>query len=94
MPPLETVAGLRMCWALENWSCMGVTLLFFIVIGSSWRRAATMPHCRLGFSKESKMAGVKQARDGAVGVLTLNEPASLNAMTPDLFGGLAARSAR
>jgi 2-(1,2-epoxy-1,2-dihydrophenyl)acetyl-CoA isomerase len=36
------------------------------------------------------MAGVKQARDGAVGVLTLNEPASLNAMTPDLLGGLAA----
>src|SRR3954454_14823269 len=36
------------------------------------------------------MAGVKQSRDGAVGVLTLNEPASLNAMTPDLLGGLAA----
>ena len=35
------------------------------------------------------MAGVKQARDGAVGVLTLDEPASLNAMTPDLLGGLA-----
>ena len=29
------------------------------------------------------MAGVTQTRDGAVGVLTLNEPASLNAMTPD-----------
>lgn len=27
------------------------------------------------------MAGVKQARDGAVGVLTLVEPASVNAMT-------------
>jgi 2-(1,2-epoxy-1,2-dihydrophenyl)acetyl-CoA isomerase len=36
------------------------------------------------------MAGVKQARDGAVGMLTLNEPASLNAMTPDLLGALAA----
>src|SRR5229473_4302566 len=36
------------------------------------------------------MAGVKQKRDGAVGLLTLNEPASLNAMTPDLLGGLAA----
>ena len=35
------------------------------------------------------MAGVKQARDGAVGILTLSEPASLNAMTPDLLGGLA-----
>lgn len=35
------------------------------------------------------MAGVKQARDGAVGVLTLDEPASLNAMTPDLLGSLA-----
>ena len=28
------------------------------------------------------MAGVKQTRDGAVGLLTLSEPASLNAMTP------------
>ncbi len=36
------------------------------------------------------MAGVKQARDGAVGVLKLDEPASLNAMTPDLLGALAA----
>ena len=36
------------------------------------------------------MAGVTQARDGAVGVLTLSEPASLNAMTPDLLGALAA----
>ena len=36
------------------------------------------------------MAGVKQTRDGAVGLLTLSEPASLNAMTPDLLGGLAA----
>src|SRR6516225_7753729 len=36
------------------------------------------------------MAGVKQARDGAVGILTLDEPASLNAMTLDLLGALAA----
>nr|WP_249141759.1 enoyl-CoA hydratase-related protein [Bradyrhizobium diazoefficiens] len=36
------------------------------------------------------MAGVKQARDGAVGILTLDEPATLNAMTPDLLGALAA----
>ena len=35
------------------------------------------------------MAGVKQAREGAVGILTLDEPASLNAMTPDLLGALA-----
>jgi 2-(1,2-epoxy-1,2-dihydrophenyl)acetyl-CoA isomerase len=35
------------------------------------------------------MAGVKQARDGAVGILTLDEPSSLNAMTPDLLGALA-----
>lgn len=34
------------------------------------------------------MAGVKQGRDGAVGILTLNEPESLNAMTPDLLGAL------
>jgi 2-(1,2-epoxy-1,2-dihydrophenyl)acetyl-CoA isomerase len=36
------------------------------------------------------MSGVKQARDGAVGLLTLDEPASLNAMTPELLGGLTA----
>ncbi|MBR1132814.1 enoyl-CoA hydratase-related protein [Bradyrhizobium iriomotense] len=36
------------------------------------------------------MAGVKQARDGDVGILTLDEPACLNAMTPDLLGALAA----
>jgi len=35
------------------------------------------------------MAGVKQARDGAVGILTLSESASLNAMTPGLLGALA-----
>src|SRR5262245_23656815 len=35
------------------------------------------------------MAGVKQGRDGAVGILTLNEPESLNAMTPDLLAALA-----
>jgi 2-(1,2-epoxy-1,2-dihydrophenyl)acetyl-CoA isomerase len=35
------------------------------------------------------MTSVKQTRDGAVGLLTLNDPASLNAMTPDLLGGLA-----
>jgi 2-(1,2-epoxy-1,2-dihydrophenyl)acetyl-CoA isomerase len=35
------------------------------------------------------MAGVKQDRDGAVGILTMNESESLNAMTPDLLGALA-----
>ncbi|MDQ8726692.1 enoyl-CoA hydratase-related protein [Bradyrhizobium sp. LHD-71] len=35
------------------------------------------------------MGGVKRDRDGAVGLLTLDEPASLNAMTPDLLGDLA-----
>lgn len=35
------------------------------------------------------MAAVKQGKDGAVGILTLNEPESLNAMTPDLLGALA-----
>jgi 2-(1,2-epoxy-1,2-dihydrophenyl)acetyl-CoA isomerase len=38
------------------------------------------------------MAGVKQARDGAVGILTVDEAASLNAMTPDLLGALASAS--
>jgi 2-(1,2-epoxy-1,2-dihydrophenyl)acetyl-CoA isomerase len=36
------------------------------------------------------MAGVKRIRDGDVGLLTLDEPSTLNAMTPDLLGGLAA----
>lgn len=36
------------------------------------------------------MAGVKRDRDGAVALLTLDEPATLNAMTPDLLGELAA----
>ena len=36
------------------------------------------------------MAGVKKIKDGAIGLLTLSEPASLNAMTPDLLSGLAA----
>ena len=36
------------------------------------------------------MAGVKRERDGAVGILTLDEAASLNAMTPELLGDLAA----
>ncbi|MFT3800117.1 MAG: enoyl-CoA hydratase-related protein [Burkholderiaceae bacterium] len=35
------------------------------------------------------MAGVSEERDGAVGILTLDEPATLNAMTPDLLEGLA-----
>src|SRR5258707_3467774 len=35
------------------------------------------------------MPGVKRERDDAVGVLTLDEPATLNAMTPDLLGDLA-----
>src|SRR5215218_52049 len=36
------------------------------------------------------MPGVKRERDGSVGLLTLDEPATLNAMTPDLLGDLAA----
>ena len=35
------------------------------------------------------MSGVKREREDNVGVLTLDEPASLNAMTPDLLGDLA-----
>ncbi len=35
------------------------------------------------------MAGVKRERDGAVAILTLDEAATLNAMTPDLLGDLA-----
>ena len=32
------------------------------------------------------MSSVKRERDGKVGILTLNDPASLNAMTPELLG--------
>ena len=35
------------------------------------------------------MSAVTAVKDGSVGVLTLNDPASLNAMTPDLLGALA-----
>ena len=35
------------------------------------------------------MPGVKRERVASVGVLTLDEPATLNAMTPDLLGDLA-----
>jgi 2-(1,2-epoxy-1,2-dihydrophenyl)acetyl-CoA isomerase len=35
------------------------------------------------------MPGVKRDRDGSVGLLTLDEPETLNAMTPDLLGALA-----
>ncbi|MBR0875366.1 enoyl-CoA hydratase/isomerase family protein [Bradyrhizobium tropiciagri] len=35
------------------------------------------------------MTGVKRERDGKVGILSLNDPASLNAMTPELLGDLA-----
>src|SRR6184192_1429119 len=48
-----------------------------------------MTQCAKSGLRETKMAGVKQGRDGAVGILTLNEPESLNAMTPDLLGALA-----
>jgi 2-(1,2-epoxy-1,2-dihydrophenyl)acetyl-CoA isomerase len=39
--------------------------------------------------RRAKMPGVKRERDDSVGVLTLDEPATLNAMTPDLLGDLA-----
>ena len=35
------------------------------------------------------MPGIKRDRNGSVGVLTLDEPETLNAMTPDLLGALA-----
>src|SRR5438477_12711198 len=35
------------------------------------------------------MPGVRRDRDGNVGLLTLDEPETLNAMTPDLLGALA-----
>ena len=54
-----------------------------------WRlRAGNATVWKMSF-REKKMASVKQGRDGAVGILTLNESESLNAMTPDLLGALA-----
>src|SRR5260221_11958863 len=41
-----------------------------------------------GQHEEGGMGGVKRERDDSVGGLTLDEPASLNAMTPDLLGDL------
>jgi 2-(1,2-epoxy-1,2-dihydrophenyl)acetyl-CoA isomerase len=38
---------------------------------------------------EDEMPGVKRERDDNVSVLTLDEPETLNAMTPDLLGDLA-----
>lgn len=35
------------------------------------------------------MAGVRSEQDGAVRILTLDDPATLNAMTPRMLGGLA-----
>jgi 2-(1,2-epoxy-1,2-dihydrophenyl)acetyl-CoA isomerase len=35
------------------------------------------------------MPGIKRDRNGSVGILTLDEPDTLNAMTPDLLGALA-----
>jgi len=40
------------------------------------------------------MPGVKQERIDAVGLLTLDEPATLNAMTPDLLAIWPPPSAR
>ena len=52
-----------------------------------------MPHRREAAKnaslREDEMPGVKRERIDAVGLLTLDEPASLNAMTPDLLGDLA-----
>lgn len=40
--------------------------------------------------RETRHGWCETGADGAVGILTLDEPASLNAMTPDLLGALAA----
>jgi hypothetical protein len=62
-------------------------LLGFVVLTSKLPQLAERAkNGTLAATRTSKgrrdMAGVKQARDGAVGILTLDEPASLNAMTP------------
>src|ERR1700737_4037267 len=61
MPPLETTAGLRICWELLNWSRMGG----LVVVHIDRRSAPTMTDCRRFRypRKESKMAAVKQARE-------------------------------
>src|ERR1700722_1737240 len=59
---------------------------------SIWPDTQAMAHCGRPRhpARREKMTSVKQTRAGAVGLLTLNDPASLNAMTPELLGGLAA----
>jgi hypothetical protein len=32
IPPLETTAGLRICWVLLNWSCTVLPLLSFYIL--------------------------------------------------------------
>src|SRR5882724_524912 len=49
-----------------------------------------MPQRGRRICREATMAGVKRERNGAVAVLTLDETATLNAMTPELLGDLAA----
>src|SRR4051794_7069337 len=91
MPPLDVTAGLRICWEFENWSHMTFPCRSFALAGPPWRSMPGMAHFGRSIRrKESKMAGVKQSKDGAVGLLTLSEPATLNAMAPDLLGALAA----
>jgi 2-(1,2-epoxy-1,2-dihydrophenyl)acetyl-CoA isomerase len=45
---------------------------------------------KTGQIRETIMPGVKQSRNGAVGILTLDEPDTLNAITPDMMDALAA----
>src|ERR1019366_10683950 len=43
MPPLETTAGLRICWALLNWSLMLLSSLSFTFVEE---RLADLDRCK------------------------------------------------
>jgi 2-(1,2-epoxy-1,2-dihydrophenyl)acetyl-CoA isomerase len=63
--------------------CLSVR--YFGTIVTNYRTLAAQKYHRM----EDAMPGVKRERDDSVGILTLDEPATLNAMTPDLLGDLA-----
>ena len=63
--------------------CLSVRCFGTIMINCRTYGRPRMPRA------EDEMPGVKRERDDSVGILTLDEPATLNAMTPDLLGDLA-----
>src|SRR5436190_5636501 len=48
MPPLETTAGLRICWVFENWSAMMFQLLDRVRVTCLEWHIADDPHKQVG----------------------------------------------